>query len=137
MVLFDPMTHTIDGCSASGIGDFGIEGIQSLLRDHDCGAVCLRLGLDKTAPLVLAINHVESDDDRSDDVELVDPPADEANGENGTGSPADIPRYLSERESFRLSAGAGRNSPLSVQRHLKHITPWQVRTLAAKSGSVI
>ncbi|KAJ7870108.1 kinase-like domain-containing protein, partial [Mycena olivaceomarginata] len=32
MVLFDPMTHTKNG--ASGVGDFGIEGIESFLQDH-------------------------------------------------------------------------------------------------------
>ncbi|KAJ7231517.1 kinase-like domain-containing protein [Mycena rebaudengoi] len=51
MVLFDPMTHTTNG--ASGVGDFGIEGIQSFLRDHTCEDICLRLRLDKTAPLVI------------------------------------------------------------------------------------
>ncbi|KAJ7733567.1 kinase-like domain-containing protein [Mycena maculata] len=51
MVLFDPMTHTrnVD----SGVGDFGMEGIQSFLRDHVCGDICLRLRLDQTALLVL------------------------------------------------------------------------------------
>ncbi|KAJ7856017.1 hypothetical protein B0H13DRAFT_1473929, partial [Mycena leptocephala] len=47
--------------SASGIGDFGIEGIESFLRDHTCRDVCLRLRLDKTAPLVL--NEEETEDD--------------------------------------------------------------------------
>jgi hypothetical protein len=46
---------------ASGIGDFGIEGIESFLRDHICGDVCLRLLLDQTAPLTLDGNHNESD----------------------------------------------------------------------------
>ncbi|KAJ7856076.1 kinase-like domain-containing protein, partial [Mycena olivaceomarginata] len=43
MVLFDPMTHTRDG--GSGVGDFGIEGIQSFFRDPVCGDICLRLRL--------------------------------------------------------------------------------------------
>ncbi|KAJ7090464.1 kinase-like domain-containing protein, partial [Mycena epipterygia] len=43
MVLFDPMTHTKTG--ASGVGDFGIEGIETFLRDHTCGDICLRLQL--------------------------------------------------------------------------------------------
>ncbi|KAJ7082793.1 kinase-like domain-containing protein, partial [Mycena epipterygia] len=43
MVLFDPMTHTKNG--ASGVGDFGITGIESFLRDHICGDICLRLRL--------------------------------------------------------------------------------------------
>ncbi|KAJ7734464.1 kinase-like domain-containing protein, partial [Mycena metata] len=51
MILFDSMTHTKDG--DSGIGDFGIEGIQSFFRDHVCADICLRLHLDKTVPLIL------------------------------------------------------------------------------------
>ncbi|KAJ7687994.1 atypical/Alpha protein kinase, partial [Mycena metata] len=38
---------------ASGVGDFGIEGIQSFFRDHICADVCLRLRLGKTVPLIL------------------------------------------------------------------------------------
>ena len=37
--------------SNSGIGDFGIEGIDTFIRDHTCGNICLRLGLDKKVPL--------------------------------------------------------------------------------------
>jgi hypothetical protein len=33
--------------STSGIGDFGIDGIKSFVQDHQCGDICLRLGLDK------------------------------------------------------------------------------------------
>ncbi|KAJ7716602.1 hypothetical protein B0H16DRAFT_1277880, partial [Mycena metata] len=47
----DSMTHTKDG--DSGIGDFGIEGIQSFFRDDVCADICLRLHLDKTVPLIL------------------------------------------------------------------------------------
>ncbi|KAJ6583944.1 kinase-like domain-containing protein, partial [Mycena vulgaris] len=50
MILFDPMTHTINGYC---VGDFGIEGIKTFFRDHICGDICLRLRLDKTAPLVV------------------------------------------------------------------------------------
>ncbi|KAK7012365.1 kinase-like domain-containing protein, partial [Favolaschia claudopus] len=41
LVLFDPMTHTVGGNirENSGIGDFGLEGINSFLRDHSCGDV--------------------------------------------------------------------------------------------------
>ncbi|KAJ6601597.1 kinase-like domain-containing protein [Mycena sp. CBHHK59/15] len=72
MVLFDPMTHTKTG--ASGIGDFGLEGIQSFLRDcyvmdHTCGDVCLHLRLDQTAPLVLMSDDVEEGGDDDDDME--------------------------------------------------------------------
>ncbi|KAJ7171948.1 kinase-like domain-containing protein, partial [Mycena filopes] len=43
MVLFDPMTHTPNG--DSGIGDFGVSGIKSFIRDHVCGDVCRSLSL--------------------------------------------------------------------------------------------
>ncbi|KAF7354006.1 hypothetical protein MVEN_01087400 [Mycena venus] len=51
MILFDPMMHTRDG--ASGVGDFGMQGILSFLEAHTCRDICRRLGLDKTAPLLL------------------------------------------------------------------------------------
>lgn len=67
LVLFDPMTHTVDGSvrhstfefvyslrvsnSASGIGDFGEDGIKTFIRDHKCGDICLRLRLDKAVIL--------------------------------------------------------------------------------------
>ena len=37
--------------STSGIGDFGIDGIKTFIWDHQCGDVCLRLGLDKSIAL--------------------------------------------------------------------------------------
>ncbi|KAG6825290.1 hypothetical protein H0H87_009837, partial [Tephrocybe sp. NHM501043] len=49
LVLFDVMTHTING--ESGIGDFGIEGMVSFLKDHECLDVCCGLGLDKSMPI--------------------------------------------------------------------------------------
>ncbi|KAG6855319.1 hypothetical protein H0H87_005060 [Tephrocybe sp. NHM501043] len=49
LVLFDVMTHTING--ESGIGDFGIEGMVSFLKDHECLDVCHGLGLDKSMPI--------------------------------------------------------------------------------------
>ncbi|KAF7371790.1 hypothetical protein MVEN_00036700 [Mycena venus] len=66
LVLFDPMTHTKTG--TSGIGDFGLEGIQSFLDDHICGDVCRRLDLDKTAPLVLDNDVGEGRDEEDDPV---------------------------------------------------------------------
>ena len=33
--------------STSGIGDFGIDGIKTFIQDHQCGDICLCLGLDK------------------------------------------------------------------------------------------
>ncbi|KAJ6505055.1 kinase-like domain-containing protein [Mycena sanguinolenta] len=59
LVLFDPMTHTENG--DSGIGDFGIEGIESFFCDHTCGDICLRLGLDKSAPLKIGSDEEEGD----------------------------------------------------------------------------
>ncbi|KAJ7304696.1 kinase-like domain-containing protein, partial [Mycena albidolilacea] len=59
MIFFDPRTHTREGYvgqSTTGVGDFGIEGIQSFLRDHICCDICRRLGLDRTASLVLEDN---------------------------------------------------------------------------------
>ena len=38
--------------STSGIGDFGIDGIKTFIRDHQCGDICLRLRLDKAIVLV-------------------------------------------------------------------------------------
>ncbi|KAJ7024132.1 hypothetical protein C8F04DRAFT_922137, partial [Mycena alexandri] len=46
---------------ASGVSDFGIEGIQSFFRDHVCRDVCLRLRLERTVPLVLARNPEDRD----------------------------------------------------------------------------
>ncbi|KAJ7599663.1 kinase-like domain-containing protein [Mycena floridula] len=50
IILFDPMTHTITGLS--GIGDFGVEGITSFLRTHECNIVCKDMGL-QTLPDVV------------------------------------------------------------------------------------
>ena len=33
-------------CSESGVGDFGLRGIKTFLRDHLCNNICGRLGLD-------------------------------------------------------------------------------------------
>ncbi|KAJ3710001.1 kinase-like domain-containing protein [Lentinula raphanica] len=43
LILFDPMTHTIEG--TSGCGDFGQEGIDCFVREHVCGPVCEAMGL--------------------------------------------------------------------------------------------
>ncbi|KAF7366586.1 hypothetical protein MSAN_00916100 [Mycena sanguinolenta] len=64
MILFDPMPHMKTG--DSGIGDFGIQGIKSFFHDHVCGDVCLRLQLDKSAPLSLKSQEDQDDDDESD-----------------------------------------------------------------------
>ncbi|KAJ6473885.1 kinase-like domain-containing protein, partial [Mycena sanguinolenta] len=60
MILFDPMSHTKTG--DSGIGDFGIQGIKSFFRDHICGDICLRLHLEKSAPLKLSDEEDEEED---------------------------------------------------------------------------
>ncbi|KAK7041370.1 kinase-like domain-containing protein [Favolaschia claudopus] len=76
IVLFDPMTHTVAG--NSGIGDFGLEIINSFLRDHSCGDVWNRLALDEVAPLIF-------DTSRNEEEEQDNSPspgdADSANGE--------------------------------------------------------
>ncbi|KAK7058136.1 kinase-like domain-containing protein [Favolaschia claudopus] len=61
MVLFDPMTHTPAG--DSGIGDFGSEGIETFLKDHICGDICVALNLDKEVPLDAVEQPNENDDD--------------------------------------------------------------------------
>ncbi|KAF9000906.1 kinase-like domain-containing protein, partial [Cyathus striatus] len=43
LIIFDPMTHTVDG--KSGIGDFGEHRITSFIHDHVCNNICIRLGL--------------------------------------------------------------------------------------------
>ncbi|KAF7440090.1 hypothetical protein PC9H_000433 [Pleurotus ostreatus] len=50
LVLFDVMTHTLDG--DSGVGDCAITGIESFLDDHRCLDLCKQLGLTEI-PLVL------------------------------------------------------------------------------------
>ncbi|KAJ6465319.1 kinase-like domain-containing protein, partial [Mycena sanguinolenta] len=60
MILFDPMSHTKTG--DSGIGNFGIQGIKSFFRDHICGDICLRLHLEKSAPLKLGDEEDEEED---------------------------------------------------------------------------
>ncbi|KAF5350300.1 hypothetical protein D9757_013191 [Collybiopsis confluens] len=43
LVLFDPMTHTVNGLS--GAGDHGREGIHLFEQQHSCGPVCDAMGL--------------------------------------------------------------------------------------------
>ncbi|KAJ7877949.1 hypothetical protein B0H14DRAFT_2342166, partial [Mycena olivaceomarginata] len=42
-VLFNAMTHTIDG--SSGVGDYGKTGIQTFLKKHECANHCHNLHL--------------------------------------------------------------------------------------------
>ncbi|KAJ2921872.1 hypothetical protein H1R20_g15222, partial [Candolleomyces eurysporus] len=44
LILFDPMSHTVDG--DSGVGDHGEKGIQKFLEDHQCNYICQGLSLE-------------------------------------------------------------------------------------------
>ncbi|KAJ7916690.1 kinase-like domain-containing protein [Mycena leptocephala] len=54
LVLFDPMTHTMAG--GSGLGDFGIDGIEIFINTHECNRLCTELRFDQTHPLQLPEN---------------------------------------------------------------------------------
>ncbi|KAK7041172.1 kinase-like domain-containing protein, partial [Favolaschia claudopus] len=41
VVLFDLMTHKEEG--DSGVGDFGQDGINTFVQDHECNTVCSAL----------------------------------------------------------------------------------------------
>ncbi|KAJ7826519.1 kinase-like domain-containing protein, partial [Mycena leptocephala] len=43
LILFDLMTHTVDG--DSGVRDFGREGIETFVNDHNCTDLCRSLSL--------------------------------------------------------------------------------------------
>ncbi|KAG6834916.1 hypothetical protein H0H93_006404 [Arthromyces matolae] len=64
IVLFDIMTHTVNG--ESGVGDFGIEGMVSFLKDHECHDVCRGLGLDRSMPIDLDEFQARLDSEESD-----------------------------------------------------------------------
>ncbi|KAL0955299.1 hypothetical protein HGRIS_004188 [Hohenbuehelia grisea] len=64
LVLFDVMTHTIDG--NSGMGDFGKKGIQTFVDQHVCNSICKALGLPKAMPLSLDYSEEARHDDDSD-----------------------------------------------------------------------
>ncbi|KAJ7820769.1 kinase-like domain-containing protein [Mycena olivaceomarginata] len=51
LVLFDPMTHTMAG--GSGLGDFGIDGIETFVNTHECNRLCIELRFDQSYPLQL------------------------------------------------------------------------------------
>ncbi|KAJ6629762.1 kinase-like domain-containing protein [Mycena sp. CBHHK59/15] len=51
LVLFDPMTHTMAG--GSGLGDFGIDGIETFINTHECNRLCTELQFDQSYPLQL------------------------------------------------------------------------------------
>ncbi|EAU89640.1 atypical/Alpha protein kinase [Coprinopsis cinerea okayama7 len=61
------MTHTEH--KASGIGDFGEEGINKFVEEHVCQEVCLLLGFDKQFPLTPVTSYEkysESEEEGSD-----------------------------------------------------------------------
>ncbi|EAU85681.1 atypical/Alpha protein kinase [Coprinopsis cinerea okayama7 len=61
------MTHTEH--KASGIGDFGEEGINKFVEEHVCQEVCLLLGFDKQfplAPVTLYEKYSKSEEEGSD-----------------------------------------------------------------------
>ncbi|KAK7029308.1 kinase-like domain-containing protein [Favolaschia claudopus] len=64
IVLFDLMTRTVPG--DSGVGDFGSEGINSFVQDHECGTVCSALELDQLYPLDAPPETQEADEDQLD-----------------------------------------------------------------------
>ncbi|KAH7929146.1 hypothetical protein BV22DRAFT_1081458 [Leucogyrophana mollusca] len=49
LTLFDPMTHTPRG--ESGMGDFGLEGLQDFATSHQCTNICHSLGLCATSAI--------------------------------------------------------------------------------------
>ncbi|KAJ7837938.1 kinase-like domain-containing protein [Mycena leptocephala] len=75
LVLFDLMTHTVDGMKRdSGIGDFGKQGIRTFTRDHQCNSICSGLGFDTQYSLAIGtsresgeLNNDNSDDDHDND----------------------------------------------------------------------
>ncbi|KIO21260.1 hypothetical protein M407DRAFT_245542 [Tulasnella calospora MUT 4182] len=48
-ILFDPMTHSING--DSGPGDHGVDGLQAFIKAHKCSQHCKRLALESKARL--------------------------------------------------------------------------------------
>ncbi|KAF7311273.1 Alpha-type protein kinase domain-containing protein [Mycena kentingensis (nom. inval.)] len=53
IVLFDPMIHTTEG--GSGLGDFGLEGIESFVDTHRCNWICEKLDFGAVFPLELPV----------------------------------------------------------------------------------
>ncbi|KAJ7434452.1 hypothetical protein B0H11DRAFT_1938660 [Mycena galericulata] len=64
LVLFDLMTHTLDG--DSGVGDFGIEGIKTFTKDHECNEICRGLALHESYPLVINLQDDAGDGNEKD-----------------------------------------------------------------------
>ncbi|KAJ7431817.1 kinase-like domain-containing protein, partial [Mycena galericulata] len=74
LVLFDLMTHTLD--SDSGVGDFGIEGIKTFVKDHECNEICRGLALHESYPLVIDLqdNAGDGNEKEGSDEEEFDAP---------------------------------------------------------------
>nr|GAT48119.1 predicted protein [Mycena chlorophos] len=68
LILFDPMTHTTQGLdsplfmsavvltalsSGSGLGDHGLDGIQTFIDTHECNQLCKKLKFPEVFPLEL------------------------------------------------------------------------------------
>ncbi|KAF8155171.1 hypothetical protein BJ912DRAFT_1070927 [Pholiota molesta] len=54
MVLFDPMTHS--PFQATWLGDFGIQGIQDFIDNHECSIICGNLSFADKEALQEALN---------------------------------------------------------------------------------
>ncbi|KAG8896914.1 hypothetical protein FRC00_005055 [Tulasnella sp. 408] len=59
-ILFDPMTHSING--DSGPGDHGVEGLQAFIKSHKCSQHCKRLALESKARLMSSAKAAAEDD---------------------------------------------------------------------------
>ncbi|KAJ7327592.1 kinase-like domain-containing protein [Mycena albidolilacea] len=75
LILFDLMTHTADG--DSGVGDFGREGIETFVHDHNCTDLCRSLSLDTSYPLVMPKNGEEDENLEGENRDLFDGDSDE------------------------------------------------------------
>ncbi|KII92855.1 hypothetical protein PLICRDRAFT_155721 [Plicaturopsis crispa FD-325 SS-3] len=67
LILFDLMTHTLEG--ESGVGDFGREGISTFFRDHSCNSICREMRLDSEMPLRFVEREESPRGINSDDLE--------------------------------------------------------------------
>ncbi|KAJ7926924.1 kinase-like domain-containing protein, partial [Mycena leptocephala] len=82
LVLFDLMTHTADG--DSGVGDFGREGIETFVHDHNCTDLCRSLSLDTSYPLVMPKDGEEDGNLEGENGDLSDSES------NGDGEPLTV-----------------------------------------------
>lgn len=93
------MTHTADGCvdqylfllafifycsRDSGVGDFGREGIETFVHDHNCTDLCRSLSLDTSYPLVMPKDGEEDGNLEGENGDLSDSES------NGDGEPLTV-----------------------------------------------